>query len=80
MQSQQIREALPRTVTHVSLRYPQLLCVFAAFSRNFTVMPLASTIFSRKFDRRIVPIKSGDERRAMTPCMLLKTSAPSWQG
>jgi hypothetical protein len=32
MQSQQIRRPLPRTVTPVSLRYPQLLCVLADFS------------------------------------------------
>jgi len=33
MQSQQIRGVLPRTVTPVSLRYPQLLCVLACFHR-----------------------------------------------
>jgi hypothetical protein len=32
MQSEQIRWLLPRTVTPVSLRYPQLLCVLGAFS------------------------------------------------
>jgi hypothetical protein len=32
MQSQQIRGALPRTVMPVSSRYPQLLCIFGAFS------------------------------------------------
>ena len=32
-QSQQIRRPLPRTVTLLSLRYPQLLCVFGAFCR-----------------------------------------------
>ena len=31
MQSQQIRGVLPRTVTSVSARYPQLLCVLARF-------------------------------------------------
>jgi hypothetical protein len=31
MQSQQIRGALPRSVTRLSSRYPQLLCVFAHF-------------------------------------------------
>jgi hypothetical protein len=35
MQSQQIRGALPRTVTLLLLRYPQLLCVFGAISQNF---------------------------------------------
>src|ERR1700674_1151398 len=35
MRSQQIRGALPRTVTTLSSRYPQLLCVLAHFSRNF---------------------------------------------
>jgi hypothetical protein len=34
MQSQQIREALPRTVTSMSSRYPQLLCVFGLFLQN----------------------------------------------
>jgi hypothetical protein len=32
LQSQQIRGALPRTVTWLLLRYPQLLCVFERFS------------------------------------------------
>jgi hypothetical protein len=32
MQSQQIRRPLPRTVTSLSSRYPQLLCVLADFS------------------------------------------------
>jgi len=31
MQSQQIRGALPRAVTLLSSRYPQLLCVFSHF-------------------------------------------------
>jgi hypothetical protein len=31
MQSQQIRGALPRSVTKLSSRYPQLLCVFSHF-------------------------------------------------
>jgi hypothetical protein len=31
MQSQQIRGALPRSVTKLSSRYPQLLCVFLHF-------------------------------------------------
>jgi hypothetical protein len=31
MQSQQIRRPLPRTVTSLSSRYPQLLCVLADF-------------------------------------------------
>ena len=35
MQSQQIRRPLPRAVTPLSSRYPQLLCVFGATSRNF---------------------------------------------
>jgi hypothetical protein len=35
MQSQQIRGVLPRTVTPVSLRYPQLLCVLARFLESF---------------------------------------------
>src|SRR5947209_3968827 len=34
MQSQQIRGALPRAVTPVSSRYPQLLCVLAHFRRR----------------------------------------------
>jgi hypothetical protein len=38
MQSQQIRGALPRTVTALSLRYPQLICVLARFSQNFGAM------------------------------------------
>src|ERR1700737_3392816 len=32
MQSQQIRGALPRTVTRLLLCYPQLLCIFERFS------------------------------------------------
>jgi hypothetical protein len=32
MQSQQIRRLLPPTVTSASSRYPQMLCVFGAFS------------------------------------------------
>jgi hypothetical protein len=36
MQSQQIRRPLPRTVTSLSLRYPQLLCVLAHFRKVFT--------------------------------------------
>jgi hypothetical protein len=35
MQSQQIRGVLPRTVTSVSLRYPQLLCVLKRFGGIF---------------------------------------------
>src|ERR1700675_3982337 len=31
-QSQQIRRHVPHTVTSLSLRYPQLLCIFGAFS------------------------------------------------
>src|SRR3984893_14983676 len=31
-QSQQIRRPVPPTVTSLSLRYPQLLCIFGAFS------------------------------------------------
>ena len=31
MQTQQIRGALPRTVTPVSLRYPQVLCILTRF-------------------------------------------------
>ena len=30
-QSQQIRRPLPHTVTSLSLRYPQLLCIFGVF-------------------------------------------------
>ena len=37
MQSQQIRGALPRAVTSVSLRYPQLLCVLTRFLERFHV-------------------------------------------
>jgi hypothetical protein len=37
MQSQQIRGALPRTVTPVSLRYPQLLWVLTRFHRRDAV-------------------------------------------
>jgi hypothetical protein len=35
MQSQQIRGVLPRTVTSVSSRYPQLLCVLSRFQKVF---------------------------------------------
>jgi hypothetical protein len=35
MQFEQIRGALPRTVTPVSLRYPQLLCVLSCFGGIF---------------------------------------------
>jgi hypothetical protein len=48
MQSQQIRGALPRTVTPVSSRYPQLLCVFGVFS------PL------RDASRRKIPARDAD--------------------
>jgi hypothetical protein len=40
MQSQQIRRPLPRTVTPVSSRYPQLLCVFECdFAKNLRAPP-----------------------------------------
>src|SRR5271163_2409871 len=32
---EQIRVLLPHSVTPLSLRYPQLLCIFAPFRRNF---------------------------------------------
>ena len=35
MQSQQIRAVKPRAVTPLSLRYPQLLCIFARFRTKF---------------------------------------------
>jgi hypothetical protein len=53
MQSQQIRRPLPRAVTSLSSRYPQLLWVFDAFSESFR----ASRAVARRFrwnDRRIV--------------------------
>ena len=50
MQSQQIRRPLPRTVTPLSLRYPQLLCIF-----EFD--------FAKIFARHR-PIASGDEGEA----------------
>jgi hypothetical protein len=50
MQSQQIRRPLPRTVTSLSLRYPQLLWVFECD-------------FAQIFARRR-PIASGDDAGA----------------
>jgi hypothetical protein len=44
MQSQQIRGVLPRTVTPVSLRYPQLLCVLEHFSRKIRKLTPRRTI------------------------------------
>src|ERR1700732_1453799 len=46
MQSQQIRGALPRTVTPVSLRYPQMLCILARF-RPFDAV-CGAKIFTRR--------------------------------
>jgi len=45
MQSQQIRRPLPRAVTSLSSRYPQLLWVFEAFSESFR----ASRAVARRF-------------------------------
>src|ERR1700687_1231775 len=70
MQSQQIRGALPRTVTPVSSRYPQLLCVLMHFSENFHASRRPSAVFgapsraSIEFRARWIAGSSP----AMTPC------------
>src|ERR1700716_2984014 len=62
MQSQQIRGALPRTVTPLSSRYPQLLCVLERFCRISTrharARPGHPSNLQSQMDRRI---KSGDD-------------------
>src|SRR5882757_3040058 len=47
LQSQQIRRPLPRAVTPLSLRYPQLLCVFGVFSQNFNSSRPPGIVFER---------------------------------
>ena len=59
LQSQQIRGLLPRAVTLLSLRYPQLLCVFRYLSRRFSPscshQATSSIDFWRQTDRLIGP-------------------------
>jgi len=66
MQSQQIRGVLPRTVTPVSSRYPQLLCVLARFLESFRSSSPGLTWLdpgnrSNRQSKMARRIKSGDD-------------------
>ncbi len=76
MQSQQIRGALPRTVTALSSRYPQLLCVLGAISRNFRSSCPGLTRASINFQASWIAGSSP----AMTSCEAIAALAPPRQG
>jgi hypothetical protein len=50
-QSQQIRRPLPRAVTSLSLRYPQLLCVLVRFRTKFSASTASMRRASHRFAR-----------------------------
>jgi hypothetical protein len=89
MRSQQIRGALPRTVTALSARYPQLICVFARFSQNFRAMTPcnrfpAPRIASRGVNdaptRRRVLHRSGTRRASVIAIFIISKPQPGLLG
>jgi hypothetical protein len=66
MQSQQIREALPRAVMPVSWRYPQLLCVLARFFEKFARHARARGV-GRRLQR--CPVRVNDAQCAGACCI-----------
>ena len=62
-QSQQIRRPVPHTVTSLSLRYPQLLCIFGAFS-CLDALCAAKNRASLRSSRRLDRVNDAPTRRS----------------
>jgi hypothetical protein len=89
MRSQQIRGALPRTVTALSLRYPQLMCVFGRFSQNFRAMTPRKTFPALRIacsgvndapTRRRILHRSGTRRASVIAIFIISEPQPGLLG
>jgi hypothetical protein len=89
MRSQQIRGALPRTVTALSLRYPQLMCVFGRFSQNFRAMTPRKTFPALRIacsgvndapTRRRILHRSGTRRASVIAIFIISKPQPGLLG